>query len=116
MAKRSTLRTRTPAQRAAIDARAAAWLRPISIWQLEALRCMAKQPLARGRAGWASELLVGKYWQSQTVRALADRGMCRLYGGKAGRERFAGITPKGRLELAKRAPRTGLRHAWGLPR
>lgn len=109
-----TLRTRTKAQREAIDARAAAFERPISAWQLEALRCMAKSPLVRGRAGWASPHLVGKYWQSQTVRALAGRGLCSLRGGNVGREKLARITPKGRMELKKHSPREG-RHAWGLP-
>jgi hypothetical protein len=109
-----TLRRRTQAQRDAINARAAAWPRPISAWQVEALRCMAKQMLARGRAGWSSELLPGRYWQSQTIRALAGRGLCSLHGGRAGRERFAKITRKGRIELKRHSP-VGRRHAWGLP-
>jgi hypothetical protein len=95
---------KTKAERDKINARAAAWKRPISAWQLEALRCMAKQPLARGRAGWGNDLLPGRYWQSQTIRALAARRLCRLYGGNAGYERFAKITPKGRAELAIHLP------------
>jgi hypothetical protein len=112
--KRSGPSRRTQAERDKINARATSWERPISAWQIEALRCMAKQPLARGRAGWATDLLPGRYWQSQTVRALAARRLCRLYGGNAGYERFAKITPKGRAELAIHSP-VGRRHAWGLP-
>lgn len=109
----SILRKRTPAQRAAIDARAAAFERPISAWQAQALRAMARAPLTRGRAGWASDHLIGKYWQAQTVRALAARRLCSLVGGSPGRERFARITAKGRRELELHPP---ARHAWGKPR
>jgi hypothetical protein len=86
------------------DKRSGSSERPISAWQLEALRCMAKKPFARGRAGWASDLWSNRYWQSQTIRSLAGRGLCRLYGGNAGRERFAKITPKGRAKLAIHSP------------
>lgn len=106
---------KTRAQRAAINKRAAAAERPISAWQVEALRAMAKRMLARGRAGWASELLPGRYWQAQTIRSLAARGLCSLGAGRAGHERFARITAAGRRELARHSP-VGRRHAWGLPR
>jgi hypothetical protein len=103
---------RTPAERAAIDARAAAWERPISAWQLEALRAMARATLTRGRAGWSSGHLPGKYWQAQTVRTLAARKLCSLVGGSPGRERFARITVKGRRELERHPTRP---HAWARP-
>jgi hypothetical protein len=107
--KRTGPSRRTQEQRDAINRRAAAWERPLSAWQVEALRFMTKQPLARGRAGWSSELLIGRYWQSQTIRSLAFRGLCSLYGGNAGRERFARITPKGRMAIKRHA---SSRHPW----
>lgn len=93
-----TIRTRTQAQRDAINARAAAYPHPLSASQLEALCEMAIKSLSRGRAGWGSDRLIGKYWQSQTITAVADRGLCRID------KRFAVITAKGRAEIVRHHP------------
>lgn len=90
---------KTQAQRDAINKRAREYPRPISAWQLEALRYMVKLPLQRGRAGWATDLLLNKYWQSQTILKLVERGFCRI-----AHRRFAIITAAGRRELARHRP------------
>jgi hypothetical protein len=96
----ATLRTRTQAQRDAINARAAAYPDPLSAFQLEALCEMAIKSLSRGRAGWGSDRVLGKYWQSQTITALEKRGLCRIANGN----RYAVITAKGRAEIVRHHP------------
>ena len=86
---------KTQAQRDAIDARAAAWPRPLSQTQRQALMRMAFVRLVRTRAGWGSETGV-VFWPSPTIRALEKRGLCRIHA-----RRFAIITAKGRRELKR---------------
>jgi hypothetical protein len=93
-----TIRTRTQAQRDAINARAAAYPHPLSARQREALCEMAIKSLYRALGGWDNDRVLGKYWQSQTITALAKRGLCRID------KRFAVITAKGRREIVRHHP------------
>ncbi len=92
---------KTQAQRDAIDKRAKAYPRPISPWQAEALRQMAKGPLKRGRAGWTSESLINKYWQGQTILSLVQRRLCAIATASFESATVASITAAGRRELAR---------------
>ena len=84
MNKRSTLRTRTPAQRAAIDKR------------LLALR-RTRSSLHRVRAGWHTIEDDGTILSDQTIMALITRGLAARDG------KFVGvvITAAGRREAAR---------------
>lgn len=89
------LRKRTQAQRDAIKTRAAAYPRPLSPLQREALEAMSRSALYRCDQGTAfGDSSSSEVWQSQTILSLEQRGLC-----SAGR--FAVITVAGRRELAR---------------
>jgi hypothetical protein len=91
----SMLGQRTPAERAAINARAAAWRRPLSAHQHQALARMAKYGrLVRGRAGWGAPGELLEFWQTTTITALTKRGLAKIE-----HRRFARITAAGRRYL-----------------
>ncbi len=92
----TALRKRTAAERAEIDARAAAWQRPISPTQRQALDKMGNRPLRRTRAGWGWPHGVS-FAQTPTVAALIKRGLGRLMDGG----RMVVITAAGRKERGK---------------
>jgi hypothetical protein len=92
---------RTPAERAAIDARADAFPRPPSNVQLRALKALDRRILVYTRAGWTNhqpgESL--EYFGTQTVDALCKRGFARRR--LVGRTRRVTITAAGRREAAR---------------
>lgn len=85
------LRKRTPAERAAIDARAKDWPRPLTLRQQQALASMRKGPLAYVRITrrWGDSL-------GTTIFSLVARGLCRIEGRQRPR---ACITGAGRKVL-----------------
>jgi hypothetical protein len=87
------VRKRTQAQRDAINARAAAYPRPLSPTQLGALRELAKGSLHHWREGYG--LRIERVWPSRTIAAIEARGLCKV--------KFAAatITAAGKRELAR---------------
>ena len=87
-ARQSALRIRTPAERAAIDARADAWQRPLSATQCSALehleRACRGQPVPgfqQGVAGWHAVDDGGLHaFQTQTMFVLLKRGLAKRSG------------------------------------
>lgn len=76
----SNLRKRTPAQRAAIDVRAAAWERPLSMMQRSALVSLSLHPLAYTVAGWARQGSGGLgAFRTGTIESLVRMGYARIY-------------------------------------
>lgn len=81
---RSQLRRRTDAERRAIDARAAAFPRPLSAKQHEALALAAEGDLVPTRAGWGLpyEHRTKRHWLrdygTATMQALIKRGLVKL--------------------------------------
>jgi hypothetical protein len=85
---------KTAAMREAINARAAAWPRPLSKTQREALGAMElleRLPYTRSDGSWGG-------FAERTITSLVDRGLCRIEGRQRPR---AMITGKGRKELAR---------------
>lgn len=93
----TALRKRTQAQRDAINTRAAAYPRPLSLAQVEALEAMGEAALYRCDHGTAfGSTVTGRTWQSATILSLAERGLCSVRDG-----RFARITAAGKRELGR---------------
>lgn len=92
---------RTPAERAAIDARAAAYPRPLSAVQVRAIKTLAAGYFHYTRAGWARHDAGSctEYFSTQTVDALCNRGMARRR--LVGRARRITVTPAGKREAAR---------------
>ncbi|HEX4114153.1 MAG TPA: hypothetical protein VH020_16590 [Stellaceae bacterium] len=92
---------RTPAERAAIDARAEAFPRPLSGVQIRAIKTLARGHFLYTRAGWgrhnAGQCI--EYFGTQTVDALCKRGFARRR--LVGRTRRVTITAAGRREAAR---------------
>lgn len=86
---------RTQADRDAINARAAAWERPLSARQRRALGVMPYEPLQYKHATerWASRWGV---YSDATIHALERRGLCRIEGKQRPK---ACITAAGRKAL-----------------
>jgi hypothetical protein len=95
----NALRRRTPAQRAAIDARADAWPRPLSGAQFRALALLRKGAMHRDRLGF--HLIHGgsssDHVPIATMRSLEARGLVSLNDFENG----AVITAKGRKEARR---------------
>lgn len=87
---------RTPAARVAIDARAVAWVRPMSAAQRNALQLLAKGSMHRVRIGFVSNHGPG-HVPIAVMSALAKRGYATLSAFEAG----ATITPAGRREARR---------------
>jgi hypothetical protein len=95
---RSQLRRRTAAQRAAIDACADAWPRPLSAAARRALLLLRKGAMHRDRLGF--HLIVGNssdHVPVGTMRSLARRGLAKLGDFENGAE----ITAAGRKEARR---------------
>lgn len=91
---------KTQTQRDAINARAAAWPRPISPLQRDALQKMLAAALYRCDQGKAfGDTNSSRTWPMQTIRSLEGRGLCFIHEG-----RFARITAAGKRELARHRP------------
>jgi hypothetical protein len=102
---RSALRTgpsrRTAAERAAINARAAAYPRPLSATQVKALKTLAAGYFIYTRAGWCRHN-AGKcteYFSTQTVDALCRRGFAFYY--QPGEIKRVLVSAVGRREAAR---------------
>lgn len=93
---------KTRAERDAINKRAAEWPRPLSTTQAAALRVLGRRALYCGRGGWHGGDPYGStgFFSTQTVDALAKRGLCSTRGTHWNRS--ARITAAGRRELARR--------------
>ncbi|HXA68856.1 MAG TPA: hypothetical protein VNW24_00300 [Stellaceae bacterium] len=88
----TALRRRTQAQRDAINARAAAYPKPLSPTQRLVLSCIARAPLRyTGGGRWDG-------YGDKTVNSLVGRRLARIEGKQRMR---AVITPAGRRELAR---------------
>jgi hypothetical protein len=86
---------RTAAERAAIDKRADAWVRPPSAAQLIVLALLDRGRLSRSKGGWQDR--DGAFVRAATMTALPRRGLVKIHG-----RRFAMITPAGRREFTRR--------------
>jgi len=91
---KSVLRRRTDAERAAIDARADAWQRPLTAIQLEALSVLQHTGMHRERAGFVPQFRKASvdYFPAATIRVLVRRGLAVLEHSETG----VRITAKGR--------------------
>jgi hypothetical protein len=89
---RSALRRRTDAERAAIDARADAWERPLTATQCEALSVLQHSGMHRVRAGFEPLFRKAGVFPVATIRVLVRRGLAIFESS----DTAAYITAKGR--------------------
>lgn len=92
------LRKRTQAQRDAINARAAAYPKPLSPTQLQALKSIARAPVKYIGGGWESYADTWEGYADKTINSLVGRRLCRIEGKQRPR---AIITAAGKRELAR---------------